>query len=282
MLSLKHTLPIAKFNISSSKKHNNEQRNPHIKIVAKSSFQNQPPQNGHQRGMKKINAKTARNLIKPTQFIGDAILPVIEWADQPTRTDFVAETLLPTTSGYYRVRAYRHWANGSSTEPMAIIYGDVEGLKEIPVRVHDACFTSEVLGSMKCDCAEQLQQSMSFIRDQGPGVVVYLQQEGRGIGLANKIAAYALQEEGYDTVDANRALGLPDDSREYTAVSNMLLDLNIKSIRLMTNNPRKIEKLTALGVIVTGRIPCLIEGNEHSSGYLEAKADRMRHMMDHL
>mmetsp|Transcript_6259 Transcript_6259/g.11950 ORF Transcript_6259/g.11950 Transcript_6259/m.11950 type:complete len:196 (+) Transcript_6259:1049-1636(+) len=171
---------------------------------------------------------------------------------------------------------------GFPTEPLAIVYGDVCDLDEVPVRVHDACFTSEVLGSMKCDCAEQLQQSLDYIKKNGPGIVIYLQQEGRGIGLANKIAAYSLQQHGLDTVDANRALDLPDDCREYTAVANMLKDMRVKSISLMTNNPRKIEELTKLGVSIKSRITCLVEGNEHSSGYLETKMGRMDHMMDHL
>lgn len=194
-------------------------------------------------------------------------------------TVFVAETKLPTTSGFFRVRAYRHWySNLAPSEPLAMICGDVEGLSEVPVRVHDACFTSEVLGSLKCDCAEQLQYALDWIRKEGPGVVVYLQQEGRGIGLANKIAAYHMQEKGYDTVDANRALNLPDDSREYSAVANILKDLDIKSIKLMTNNPRKIERLSSLGVDVVDRIPVEIEAQEHSEGYLKVKGERMNHI----
>ncbi len=179
------------------------------------------------------------------------------------------------------------------TEPTAIINGKVEGLEDVPLRVHDACFTSEVLGSLKCDCAEQLAQSLEFINDNPPGMVIYLQQEGRGIGLANKIAAYSLQvkeerarrkqkkplivlefeylyirfssqEKGMDTVDANRALGLPDDCREYTSVRNIMLDLGIKSIRLITNNPRKIDKLTKLGIVINGRIPSRVEAGKYN------------------
>jgi GTP cyclohydrolase II len=123
---------------------------------------------------------------------------------------------------------------------------------------------AEVLGSLKCDCAEQLITALDYIRDHPPGIVIYLWQEGRGIGLANKIAAYKLQEQGLDTVDANRALGLPDDLREYTSVRNILRDLGVKSIRLMTNNPRKISVLTELGVKVTDRIPIQIEAGEHN------------------
>lgn len=151
---------------------------------------------------------------------------------------------------------------------------------QVVVRVHDACFTSEVLGSLKCDCREQLQLALEYIQDSPPGMVIYLQQEGRGIGLANKIAAYALQEKGLDTVDANRALGLPDDCREYSAVAHILKDLGISSIRLMTNNPRKITELTALGINVVGRVPCQVKAGKHNVGYLSAKQRRMHHMIE--
>jgi GTP cyclohydrolase II len=146
------------------------------------------------------------------------------------------------------------------------------------VRVHDACFTSEVLGSLKCDCREQLRLALATIRAEPPGLVIYLQQEGRGIGLANKIAAYALQERGLDTVDANRALGLPDDAREYSAVAHILADLGVTSIRLMTNNPRKLERVAALGVAVDGRVPCVVRPQALSRGYLAVKQQRMEHL----
>lgn len=166
------------------------------------------------------------------------------------------------------------------TEPCAILTGRPEGRTAVPLRVHDACFTSEVLGSLKCDCADQLRLALDYISGpEGPGLVIYLQQEGRGIGLANKIAAYALQEGGLDTVDANRALGLPDDAREYSSVAAILADLGIGSVRLMTNNPRKVELLRGLGVVVVGRIPCLVQAQEHSVGYLLAKAGRMSHLL---
>lgn len=197
------------------------------------------------------------------------------------QTRFIAETLLPTKQGKFRFRGYKHTTdNGQSyTEPTAIISGQVEGCSEVLCRVHDACFTSEVLGSLKCDCAEQLQLAMDIIRDSPPGLIIYLQQEGRGIGLANKIAAYALQEQGLDTVDANRALGLPDDCREYSSARNILQDLGVRSIRLVTNNPRKINILRELGVTVTGRVPCIVQSQEYNVGYLAAKEERMDHML---
>lgn len=196
-------------------------------------------------------------------------------ASRPQRCEFVAETALPTVRGTYRVRAYRDRVDGS--EPLAILHGDVVGRRDVLVRVHDECLTSEVLGSLKCDCREQLEVALERIRDEG-GVVIYLRQEGRGIGLANKIAAYALQEGGLDTVDANRALGLPDDARSYDSAADILADLGIESIRLMTNNPRKIERLASLGVQVAERVGASIEANLHNVGYLAVKRARMGHL----
>jgi len=198
------------------------------------------------------------------------------------KTRYVAETLLPTRHGAFRLRGYKHTVDGGRTftEPAAVICGEVEGRADVPVRVHDACFTSEVLGSLKCDCAEQLRLALDAIHAEPPGMVIYLQQEGRGIGLANKIAAYALQERhGLDTVDANRALGLPDDCREYTSVRNILRDLRVRSVRLMTNNPRKMAVLKALGVEVTGRVPCVVRAGPLNRGYLDAKQRRMAHLL---
>ena len=169
-------------------------------------------------------------------------------------------------------------AGKTFSEPSAIISGRVEGKKNVVVRVHDACWTSEVIGSLKCDCREQLHLAMRYIQDQPPGIIIYCQQEGRGIGLANKIAAYALQERGLDTVQANRALGLPDDCREYSAVRHILRELEIESIRLMTNNPRKISELEAMGIVVTGRVPCVVVGNEFNQGYLYVVARTRRQL----
>lgn len=198
---------------------------------------------------------------------------------------FVAETKLPTTKGYYRVRAYKdHRKNAKLAEIICIISGKVENMAEVPCRVHDQCFTSEVLGSMKCDCREQLDFAMEYIRDnpdgeddEGFGMVIYMPQEGRGIGLGNKIKAYSMQEHGLDTVDANRILGFPDDLREYSAVHAIFSDLGIKSVKLMTNNPRKIEELTQCGVEICGQLPCHVELSEHSLNYLASKRARMGH-----
>jgi len=194
------------------------------------------------------------------------------------KTVYVAETNLPTDKGIFRVRSYR--TLGSNIEPIAIIFGKVENEKNVILRVHDQCFTSEVLGSRKCDCKEQLDFSMNYIRDHACGIIIYLQQEGRGIGLSNKIAAYSLQELGYDTVDANRMLGLPDDARDYEAVVDILEDLNISSVNLMTNNPRKIKSLQQLGVSIQERIPIQIKANSINFGYLKTKATKMDHLLD--
>lgn len=190
---------------------------------------------------------------------------------------FISETLLPTKFGDFKVRAYR---NGeTNVESLALVVGNVSLLENIPTRVHDQCLTSEVFGSLKCDCHDQLTEAMQRIQANKLGVIIYLQQEGRGIGLANKIAAYKLQESGYDTVDANRALGLPVDCREYKTAAFILSDLQVKSIKLMTNNPRKISKLRKEGVKVSARIPIVTIQNVHSSSYLETKIKRMGHVI---
>jgi len=196
------------------------------------------------------------------------------------KLSFVAETNLPTIRGNFRVRSYRLTTNLSTIEPLAIIFGEVEGKSNVPLRVHDQCFTSEVLGSMKCDCQEQLSFSLEYIKSHSPGIVIYLQQEGRGIGLANKIAAYSLQENGFDTVEANRRLGLPDDSRNYDVVYDILQDLKIQSVQLLTNNPRKIDLLTQLGIQITQRIPIVMVPNSTNLGYLQTKALKMNHLLD--
>jgi len=190
--------------------------------------------------------------------------------------EFVAQSTIPTSKGKMVVRAYRNLLDG--TEPVAIFFHDPRQAEDLPVRVHDACFTSEVLGSQKCDCREQLDYAMDYISKER-GVVIYLQQEGRGIGLANKIAVYSMQEEGFDTVEANRVLHFPDDAREYEIAAFILKDLNIQSIALMTNNPRKIEKLEELNIVISQRLDVHINPNPHSHGYLHTKQQKMGHLL---
>ena len=194
------------------------------------------------------------------------------------QTQYVAECNMPTTQGYFRMRSYEYTSSTQRLEPIVMISGDLKIKENVLVRVHDQCFTSEVFGSMRCDCRDQLKESLRLIQKEG-GVVIYLQQEGRGIGLANKIAAYALQDEGMDTVDANINLGFEDEGREYFAVPDILRDLGIQSIHLLTNNPYKIERLSQLGVTITERRPIQIPSNPYNQRYLRSKKDRMRHIL---
>uniref|UniRef100_A0A0G4G8S0 GTP cyclohydrolase II n=1 Tax=Chromera velia CCMP2878 TaxID=1169474 RepID=A0A0G4G8S0_9ALVE len=197
-------------------------------------------------------------------------------------THFVAECDMPTARGEFRMRGYKHVdSRGRASDIVVMVSGNLAGREAVPFRVHDQCMTSEVFGSRRCDCKEQLDLALDFVQKDG-GAVVYLQQEGRGIGLANKIAAYALQDEGWDTVDANRKLGFEDDVRSYDAIPFIVNDLGVGSVRLMTNNPRKVRLLTDLGVRIAGTIPLLVAPSLHNWKYMHAKATRMHHMMPHL
>lgn len=197
------------------------------------------------------------------------------------RLVLTAESPLPTRHGTFVVKVFRY-EDEPDKEHLAIVSGDVSGRDDVPIRMHSECLTSEVLGSLKCDCREQLEFALRHIAHHGPGVVFYLRQEGRGIGLTNKIRAYALQARGVDTVDANRALGLPDDTRRYESAAAMLRHLGVRSVRLMTNNPEKVDALRDLGVDVRDRIPVLIAPNPHSQRYLAVKRQRMNHALPHI
>lgn len=189
-----------------------------------------------------------------------------------------AKTTLPTRHGSFQMHVFREGEGESSKEHVAMVVGDVRG-HNVPVRVHSECMTSEVFGSLKCDCREQLEHAMAEISQRGRGAVLYLRQEGRGIGLTNKVRAYELQAQGHDTVDANRLLGLPDDARTYEAAREMLDYLGVSSIDLLTNNPEKVNKLRALGVDVRSRVPVIVPPTSHSRGYLETKRVRMDHVL---
>ncbi len=200
------------------------------------------------------------------------------------QSQVVASAKLPTRHGTFQTHVFRTSATDDGVdvahlarEHVALVHGDVDGAEALPVRMHSECLTSEVFGSLKCDCKEQLDAAMAEVVRRGAGAILYLRQEGRGIGLANKIRAYALQSNGHDTVDANRMLGLPDDAREYDVARDMLEYLGVKSVQLMTNNPDKIAALRALGVTVVARLPVVVAPNAHSAGYLEAKRLRMAH-----
>ena len=197
------------------------------------------------------------------------------------RLEALAHAPLPTREGTFELYVFR-WSGapahpGLSDEHLALVMGDVRGQRGVPVRVHSECLTSEVFGSLKCDCRQQLDAAKAEIARRGRGVVLYLRQEGRGIGLANKIRAYALQALGADTVEANELLHLPVDARQYDVAAAMLRELGIESIELMTNNPQKIDELRRLGIVVDKRIPMLVVANPFSVSYLEAKRTRLKH-----
>jgi 3,4-dihydroxy 2-butanone 4-phosphate synthase/GTP cyclohydrolase II len=189
----------------------------------------------------------------------------------------VAETKLPTEFGEWRCVAYR--ALTDPDEHVALVYGDVEGEEPILVRVHSQCVTGDVFGSQRCDCGEQLRMAMKMISEAGKGVIVYMRQEGRGIGLHNKIRAYNLQDNGMDTVEANEALGFPADRRDYGIGMQILVDLGLKHLRLLTNNPTKRAGLEGSGLEVTERVPIMSTPNEHNVRYLETKRKKMGHLL---
>ncbi len=202
------------------------------------------------------------------------------------RLEELASAPLPTRFGLFEMHVFR-WDDDSahpalSKEHVALVHGNVRGQRRVPIRVHSECLTGEVFASLKCDCNDQLEFAQAEVVRRGSGIVLYLRQEGRGIGLANKIRAYALQAEGADTIQANELLHLPVDARQYDVAGEMLKALGVESVLLMTNNPDKREQLESLGIEVEGRLPILIEANPHSARYLEVKASQMRHDLPHV
>ena len=191
----------------------------------------------------------------------------------------VAETRLPTPMGEMSIVAYQ--AKYASEEEVAVVKGDIDPDESVLVRVHDQCFTGDVLHSMRCDCGEQKDLALELIGEQG-GVFLYLRQEGRGIGLHNKLRAYRLQDEGFDTVDANLALGFPADGRDYGIAMQILLDLGVRKLRLLTNNPDKLAGLEGYGLEIVERVPLEITPNKFNINYLETKRRRMGHILDRL
>jgi GTP cyclohydrolase II len=185
---------------------------------------------------------------------------------------------LPTRFGLFHVYAF--YNNRDGKEHAALVRGSVEGEENVPVRVHSECLTGDVLGSLRCDCRDQLEAALKTLGKMDKGILLYMRQEGRGIGFVNKIRAYGLQDHGYDTVEANLALGFHDDEREYGVAAHMLQALKVKSIRLMTNNPRKVNDLVKHGIKVTGRIPHVMQPNPYNRFYLETKATKSGHLMD--
>lgn len=185
---------------------------------------------------------------------------------------------LPTKAGEFQLYLYTN--NRDNKEHLALVMGDVHGKEDILVRVHSECYTGDVLGSLRCDCGEQLNCALHAIATHGGGVLIYLRQEGRGIGLLDKLRAYNLQDEGLDTVEANLALGHQPDERDYTIAARILNDLGIRSVRLLTNNPMKIEDLRQLGVPIVERVPLEATITADNIDYLFTKVRRMNHMLD--
>ncbi|WP_347305207.1 bifunctional 3,4-dihydroxy-2-butanone-4-phosphate synthase/GTP cyclohydrolase II [Corynebacterium sp. SA-MJD20WY100] len=209
-----------------------------------------------------------------------SIEQLIEWRrHHENQVDRVVETRLPTEFGEFTALGFRNSLDGQ--EHVALVAGDLkalDGAEDVLVRVHSECLTGDVFGSHRCDCGPQLHAAQKVVHDAGSGVIVYLRgQEGRGIGLLNKLRAYELQDNGRDTVDANLEQGLPEDAREYSAAGQILRDLGIKSVNLLTNNPAKGEGLAGFGVEITGRTPLEIEANADNIEYLRTKRDRMGH-----
>jgi 3,4-dihydroxy 2-butanone 4-phosphate synthase/GTP cyclohydrolase II len=191
----------------------------------------------------------------------------------------VVETGLPTGFGDFRVVGYRSLVD--EKHHVALVKGEVDGNPDVLVRVHSECLTGDVFHSLRCDCGEQLESALSMIEREGQGVLLYLSQEGRGIGLLNKLRAYKLQEEGLDTVDANLKLGLPADLRDYGIGAQILVDLGLTSIRILTNNPKKIRGLEGYGLSVSAQVPIEHVPNPHNEAYLRAKKERMGHTLHH-
>jgi 3,4-dihydroxy 2-butanone 4-phosphate synthase / GTP cyclohydrolase II len=191
----------------------------------------------------------------------------------------VVSTRLPTAFGEFEAVGYRSLIDDK--HHVALVKGDVSGHEDVLVRVHSECLTGDVFHSLRCDCGEQLASALSMIEREGEGVLLYLSQEGRGIGLLNKLRAYRLQEDGLDTVEANERLGLPADLRDYGIGAQILADLGLSSIRILTNNPKKIRGLEGYGLSVSAQIPIEHAPNAHNEGYLRTKAERMGHTLHH-
>jgi 3,4-dihydroxy 2-butanone 4-phosphate synthase / GTP cyclohydrolase II len=215
---------------------------------------------------------------------GLKMITIAELINYRRRTENLVErivsTKLPTAFGDFDAVGYRELLDDGKHH-MAMVKGDVAGKEDVLVRVHSECLTGDVFHSMRCDCGEQLEAALAMIEKEGEGVLLYLSQEGRGIGLLNKLRAYRLQEDGLDTVEANLKLGLPADLREYGIGAQILSDLGLTSIRILTNNPKKIKGLEGYGLSVTDQVPIESVPNDHNRGYLDAKRDRMGHTLHH-
>ena len=184
---------------------------------------------------------------------------------------------MPTVYGEFQLTLYRSATDGQ--HHLALVHGDVAGKSNVLVRVHSECLTGDVFGSLRCDCGPQLQDALRAIAEAGRGVLVYMRQEGRGIGLAPKIQAYKLQEKGLDTVEANLKLGFPMDLREYGIGAQILADLGLKKIRLLTNNPKKMVGLEGYGLEIVDQVPIRVAPNPHNRRYLRTKREKLGHLL---
>ncbi len=207
------------------------------------------------------------------------VAQIIEYRRRYERhVKFAVETRLPTKFGEFRLRAYENDVDDMTH--LALVMGEPEGKEDVLVRVHSACLTGDALHSLRCDCGGQLEKAMTRIAEEGEGILVYMQQEGRGIGLLNKMKAYHLQDEGLDTVEANQRLGFAPDLRDYGIGALILKDLGLSSIRFMTNNLTKVVGLQGFGLEITERIPLEIEPNGENKRYLQAKKDKLNHVFE--
>ena len=199
------------------------------------------------------------------------------WKDRPTTVEQVATADLPTKRGRFRIAGYRSL---TSDEEFVVIYkGDLRSEVPTLVRIHSQCLTGDVFGSIKCDCGPQLHMAMEMIETEGRGAIVYQQQEGRGIGILNKIKAYALQDEGADTVEANEKLGFAVDARNYQQCAEILFDLGLCKVRVISNNPDKLKALEDAGLQIVERIPIEIEAEEPAAHYLKTKKEKLGHLL---
>jgi GTP cyclohydrolase II len=192
--------------------------------------------------------------------------------------ELVSKAKLPTRFGIFTIYGFLDHRDGK--EHTAMIHGEVRGAEACPLRIHSECHTGDIWFSLRCDCREQLDASLNYINSQERGVIIYLRQEGRGIGLLNKLKAYDLQDQGLDTVDANNHLGLPTDARSYEAAAEIIRLLGIESVALITNNPEKIKGLRKNRITVTDRIPVIIHSNLHNKRYLQTKKERLGHLLE--